>query len=212
MISNLDFSKKKKNLIKKLVFSGEISWNNIRSDWAVKWLSLISIKSEKVSKICFIVICWSHPMHTGGSSPFNKKEWVIKVSSFCQSEDKQYILLALGISDVIYFPGTHPTQTATVLIYMQQTLKYINNSICNLSQNILYQKLFSPTVLKQRNELLRRLYPLNELINLFACRLPDDSSITAELRYSISSQLRLLFQRKIVFDTVWFFFIFTVNI
>ena len=47
----------------------------------------------------------SNPMHTGGSSPFNKKEWVIKewpmcnraitVSSFlfCLSEDKQYILL-----------------------------------------------------------------------------------------------------------------------
>ena len=37
---------------------------------------------------------------------------------FCLSEDKQYILLALEISGVIYFPGTHPTQTATVLIYI----------------------------------------------------------------------------------------------
>ena len=31
--------------------------------------------------------------------------------------------------------------------------------------------------------MLQRLYPLNKLINLFTCRLPDDSSIyTAELR------------------------------
>ena len=49
---------------------------------------------------------------------------------------------------------------------IQQTLKYINSSICNLSQNSLYLNFFSPTVLKQRKKLLRRLYPLNELINL----------------------------------------------
>ena len=42
---------------------------------------------------------------------------------------------------------------------------------------------FSPTVLKQRTELLRRLYQLNELYKPFTCRLPDDSSVyTAELR------------------------------
>ena len=28
------------------IFSGEISWNNLRSDLAVKWLSLFSIKSD----------------------------------------------------------------------------------------------------------------------------------------------------------------------
>jgi len=28
------------------------------------------------------------------------------------SEDKIYILLILGIFYIIYFPGTHPTQTA----------------------------------------------------------------------------------------------------
>ena len=39
-------------------------------------------------------------------------------SLFCLSEDKQYILLALEIFDVIYFQGTHPTQTATVLVYI----------------------------------------------------------------------------------------------
>ena len=37
---------------------------------------------------------------------------------FCFSEDKIYILLILGISYIIYFLGTHPTQTATVLIYI----------------------------------------------------------------------------------------------
>ena len=39
----------------------------------------------------------------------------------------------------------------------------------------------------------------------FTCRLPDDSSIYIQ-------QTCLLFQRKIVFDTIWFFFIVTVNI
>ena len=33
------------------IFSGEISLNNMCSDLAVKWLSLISIKSEQVSKL-----------------------------------------------------------------------------------------------------------------------------------------------------------------
>ena len=56
------------------IFSGEISLNNMRSDLAVKWLSLISIKSEQVSKICSMVKRLSHLMHIDGSSPFNKKE------------------------------------------------------------------------------------------------------------------------------------------
>ena len=30
-----------------------------------------------------MVKCWSHPMHTGGSLPFNKKEWVIKEWPMC---------------------------------------------------------------------------------------------------------------------------------
>ena len=55
----------------------------MRSDLAVKWLSLISIKSEQVSKICSMVKLLLHPMHTGGSSPFNKKEWVIKEWPMC---------------------------------------------------------------------------------------------------------------------------------
>ena len=45
----------------------------MRSDLAVKWPSLISIKSEQVSKICSMVKRLSHRMHIGGSSPFNKK-------------------------------------------------------------------------------------------------------------------------------------------
>ena len=65
------------------IFSGKISWNNMCSDLAVKWLSLISIKSEQVSKICSMVKRLSHPIHIGGSSPFNKKEWVIKEWPMC---------------------------------------------------------------------------------------------------------------------------------
>ena len=55
----------------------------MRSDLAVKWLSLTSIKSEQVSKICSMVKRLSHRMHTGDSSPFNKKEWVIKEWPMC---------------------------------------------------------------------------------------------------------------------------------
>ena len=75
--NNLRFNFFPKILIslKKLkIFSGEISLNNMRSDLAVKCLSLISIKSEQVSKICSMVKRLSHPMHIGDSSPFNKKE------------------------------------------------------------------------------------------------------------------------------------------
>ena len=84
MISN--FNKNPKILIsfkKQKIFSGEISWNNTRSDLAVKCLSLISIKSEQVSKICSMVKRLSHQMHIGSSSPFNKKEWVRKEWPMC---------------------------------------------------------------------------------------------------------------------------------
>ena len=65
------------------IFSSKISWNNTCSDWAVKWLSLISIKPEQVSKICSKVKHSSHLMHTGSSSPFNEKEWVMKEWPIC---------------------------------------------------------------------------------------------------------------------------------
>ena len=45
----------------------------MRSDVAVKWLSLISIKSEQVSKIRSMVKRLSHPMHIGGSSLMSDK-------------------------------------------------------------------------------------------------------------------------------------------
>ena len=45
-------------------------------------------------------------------------------------------------------------------IYKQFYLQVISESF------IIFSFFFSPTVLKQRKELLRRLYPLNELINL----------------------------------------------
>ena len=105
---NINFFQKVKNLLR---------WNILKQH--AQWFScgsLISIKSKQVSKICSMVKRLSHLMHTGGSSPFNKKEWVIKewpmynwaitVSSFllwmCKSEDKQYILLILEISYIIY--------------------------------------------------------------------------------------------------------------
>ena len=79
------------------IFSGKISWYNMRSDLAVKWLSLISIKSEQVSKICSMVKRLSHPIHIGGSSPFNKKEWVIKEWPMCNR--------AITISSILFVRG-----------------------------------------------------------------------------------------------------------
>ena len=72
---------------KSKIFSGEISLNNMRSDIALKWLSLISIKSEQVSKICSMVKRLSHLMHTGGSSTFNTK--------YIQRRSRIYIIITL---------------------------------------------------------------------------------------------------------------------
>ena len=80
--NDLKFFSKNINFFQK-VKNPEISWNNLRSDLAVKWLSLFPIKSEQLSKICSMVKRLSHPMHIGGSSPFNKKEWVIKEWPMC---------------------------------------------------------------------------------------------------------------------------------
>ena len=44
--------------------------------------------------------------------------------------------------------------------------------------------------------MLRRLYQLNELINLFTCRLPDDSSVyTAELRAILLALKRVYYSK-----------------
>ena len=91
------------------IFSGEISWNNIRSDLAVKWLSLISIKSEQVRKICSMVKHLSHPIHIGGFSPFNKKEWVINEWPMCSR--------AITVSSFLFVRGQtiHSFNTGNIL-------------------------------------------------------------------------------------------------
>ena len=82
-----------------------------------------------------------------------------------------------------------------------------------ISLNILYQKIFSLTVLKQRKKLLRRLYPLNEWFFFFymsASRRQFNIYSRVE-GYSFSSQTCSLFQRKIILDIIWFPFIITVD-
>ena len=76
---------------------------------AVKWLSIISIKSEQVSKICSMVKRLSHPMHNGGSSPFNKKQWVTKEWPMCNR--------AITISSILFFRGQdiHSFNTGNIL-------------------------------------------------------------------------------------------------
>ena len=81
----------------------------MRSDLAVKLLSLISINSKQVSKICSMVKCSSHPMHIGGSSPFNKKEWVRKGWPMCNR--------AITVSSFLFFQGQdiHSFNTGNIL-------------------------------------------------------------------------------------------------
>ena len=81
----------------------------MRSDLAVKWLSRISIKSEQVSKICSMVKRLSHLMHIGGSSPFNKKEWVIKEWPMCNQ--------AITVSSFLFVRGQtiHSFNTGNIL-------------------------------------------------------------------------------------------------
>ena len=111
--NDLKFLKNKTKILisfKKLkIFSGEISLNNMRSDLAVKWLSLISIKSEQVSKICSMVKRLSHPMHIGGSSAFNKKERVRKEWPMCNR--------AFTVSSFLFFRGQdiHSFSTGNIL-------------------------------------------------------------------------------------------------
>ena len=93
----------------KKIFSDEISWNGKRSDWAVKCLSLISTRPEQVSKICSIVKSSSHLMHIGGSSPFNKKEWVITEWPMCN--------WAITVSSFLFVWGQtiHSFKTGNIL-------------------------------------------------------------------------------------------------
>ena len=81
----------------------------MRSDLAVKWLSLVSIKSEQVSKICSMVKGLSHPMHIGGTSPFNKKERVRKEWPMCNR--------ATTDSSFLFFRGQdmHSFNTGNIL-------------------------------------------------------------------------------------------------
>ena len=64
------------------------------------------------SKICSMVKLLSHPMHIGGSSPFNRKEWVIKEWPMCN--------WAITFSSFLFVWG--------------QTIHYFNtgNILCNL--------------------------------------------------------------------------------
>ena len=100
MILNLDFFKNinffqnVKNLFRGNILKQHAQWLSCNS---VKWLSLISVKSKQVSKIWFMVKCWSHPMHIGGSSPFSKKEWVIKEWPMCSQ--------AITVSSFLFVRG-----------------------------------------------------------------------------------------------------------
>ena len=63
----------------------------------------------KPSRICSMVKRLSHPMHIGGSSPFNKKEWVRKEWPMCNR--------AITVSSFLFFRGQaiHSFNTGNIL-------------------------------------------------------------------------------------------------
>ena len=85
------------------VFVSFASRDKTQRDWAVKWLSLVLIKSEQVSKMCSIVNPSKHLAHTGGSSLFNKKEWVIKEWPMCY-RDITFFFSVCPRTNSLYIP------------------------------------------------------------------------------------------------------------
>ena len=89
---NIDFFQKVKNLF----------WWNILKQHA-QWFSCKVVLSYfnkiRTSKICSMVKRLSNPMHAGGSSSFNKKEWVKKEWPMCN--------WAITVSSFLFFRGQH---------------------------------------------------------------------------------------------------------
>ena len=106
----------------------------MRSDLAVKWLSLISIKSEQINKICSMVKRFSHPMHIGGSSPFNKKEWVIKEWPMCKR--------AITVSSFLFVRGQTIHSFNTGNIWCNLFSGNLSHSACHSSNIYLFVRDF----------------------------------------------------------------------
>ena len=96
MITNLNISKNI-NFFQKV--NNLFRWNILKQH--AQWFSCKVAPSyfNKIwtSKICSMVKRLSHPMHIGGSSPFNKKEWVRKEWPMCNR--------AITVSSFLFFRG-----------------------------------------------------------------------------------------------------------
>ena len=69
-----------------------------------QWLSCKVVvtqfnKSEQVSKVCSMLNFSSYPMHIYGSSPLNKKEWVIKEWQWTSRLWRRVVIKRLPLSD-----------------------------------------------------------------------------------------------------------------
>ena len=108
MIWNLNFSKNI-NFFQKVK---NLFWWNILKQHA-QWFSCKVVLSyfNKIwtSKICSMVKRLSNPMHAGGSSSFNKKEWVKKEWPMCN--------WAITVSSFLFFRGQdiHSFNTGNIL-------------------------------------------------------------------------------------------------
>ena len=76
----------------------------------------------------------SHPMHTGGSSPFNKKEWVRKEWPMCNR--------AITVSSFLFFPGQNIHSFNTGNIWYNLFSGNSSHSDCHSSNIYLFVRGF----------------------------------------------------------------------
>ena len=99
-------------------FSTHLDQNHFFMMEMVTWN--IPLSNGKTENSLLGVWFWGSVSHFR-SQPFVTGSYAFRFSQcllFCLSEDKQYTVLKLEIFYVIYFLGTCPTQTTTVLIYI----------------------------------------------------------------------------------------------
>ena len=98
----INFFQKVKNLFRWNILKQHVQWFSCK-------VALSYFNKIRTSKICSMVKRSSHPMHIGGSSPFNRKEWVRKEWPMCNR--------AITVSSFLFFRGQniHSFNTGNIL-------------------------------------------------------------------------------------------------
>ena len=124
---NINFVQKVKNLLR---------WNTLKqhAQWFSCKVALSYFSKIRTNKICSMVKRLSHPMHTGGFSHFNKKEWVIKKWPICNR--------AITVSSFLFVRGqiVHSFNTGNILYNLFSGNS--SHSDCNSSNIYLFVRGF----------------------------------------------------------------------